>query len=339
MNAHWPLRVAGLTLMALALALPLMRAPERAVESLVARWAQPPSRFIELPGGQLIHLRDEGLRGDATPVVLLHEWSSSLHSFDAWAATLAHQHRVLRLDLPGNGLSGPPDGAGGNAGGEAGEADSTNHPTDHPTAYGAVAQARAVAAVLAAEGIARAVLVGHGHGAAVALHLAAQQPQQVAALALIAPPASALPAPAQVPSGRQPAGWLLMRLPPVRWVAPELLPRPLVVAGLQQWVADSHTISSQQVDRYFELATRSGNRTALAQWLALPPTPAPAASQPTLLLWGDQDSSTPPAQAAAWQALLPQARLHTWPGVGHLPQEEAPAATLPALQTWLDMLP
>jgi hypothetical protein len=45
-------------------------APDRSVDSLKARWAQPPSQFIDVAGLQ-VHLRDEGPRDDPIPIVLL----------------------------------------------------------------------------------------------------------------------------------------------------------------------------------------------------------------------------------------------------------------------------
>ncbi len=54
-------RILGVLLLLTALAIPLMRAPDRAVETLVQRWAPPPSDFLELRG-QLVHYRDEGPR-------------------------------------------------------------------------------------------------------------------------------------------------------------------------------------------------------------------------------------------------------------------------------------
>ena len=70
-----------------ALALPLSRAPDRAVETLVARWAPPPSDFIDVKG-QLVHVRDEGPRDDPLPIVLLHGTGASLHTWEGWVTAL-----------------------------------------------------------------------------------------------------------------------------------------------------------------------------------------------------------------------------------------------------------
>ena len=59
-------------------------APDRPVEALTARWAQPPSQFMVV-NGMRVHLRDEGPREDPEPIVLLHGTSASLHTWDGWA--------------------------------------------------------------------------------------------------------------------------------------------------------------------------------------------------------------------------------------------------------------
>ena len=104
------LRALGIALMLTALAVGLSHAPDRPVETLVARWAPPPSDFVEVKG-QLVHLRDEGPRDDPLPLVLLHGTSSSLHTWEGWVDALKTHHRVLTLDLPGFGLTGPWTGA------------------------------------------------------------------------------------------------------------------------------------------------------------------------------------------------------------------------------------
>src|SRR5262245_60886040 len=58
-------------------------APEIPVEDLRARWAPPPSVFLDV-AGMTVHLRDEGPRDDDSPIVLLHGTGSSLHAWDDW---------------------------------------------------------------------------------------------------------------------------------------------------------------------------------------------------------------------------------------------------------------
>ena len=73
------------------------------METLVARWAPPPSDFIEVKG-QIVHIRDEGPRDDALPILLIHGTSASLHTWEGWAKALKTQRRVISFDLPGFGL-------------------------------------------------------------------------------------------------------------------------------------------------------------------------------------------------------------------------------------------
>ena len=90
-------------------------APDLPVSALQERWAKAPSTFIAVDGLQ-VHLRDEGPRMDGAagapdselPIVLLHGTSASLHTWDGWVATLASERRVIRFDLAGFGLTGPP---------------------------------------------------------------------------------------------------------------------------------------------------------------------------------------------------------------------------------------
>ncbi|HXD07727.1 MAG TPA: alpha/beta fold hydrolase, partial [Burkholderiaceae bacterium] len=80
--------------------------PDRSVEVLTPRWAQPPSQFIAVDGMQ-VHYRDEGPRDDPAPLVLIHGTAASLHTWQGWVAALRQDKRVITFDLPGFGLTGP----------------------------------------------------------------------------------------------------------------------------------------------------------------------------------------------------------------------------------------
>ncbi len=72
------------------------------VETLAQEFANEQSRFIEVDGLN-VHYRDEG---EGEPLVLLHGWSASLHTWDVWTEKLKRDFRVIRLDLPAFGLTG-----------------------------------------------------------------------------------------------------------------------------------------------------------------------------------------------------------------------------------------
>jgi pimeloyl-ACP methyl ester carboxylesterase len=72
-------------------------------ESVIARYADAQSRFIDVDGVDVPYM-DEG----SGPVLLLvHGTLGDLSDWDAWAAVLSRHYRVLRLDLPAFGLTGP----------------------------------------------------------------------------------------------------------------------------------------------------------------------------------------------------------------------------------------
>jgi pimeloyl-ACP methyl ester carboxylesterase len=73
------------------------------VEELKLEYANEQSEFMEL-NGLSVHYRDEG---EGMPVVLVHGTAASLHTWDDWTNTLKEHYRVIRMDIPAFGLTGP----------------------------------------------------------------------------------------------------------------------------------------------------------------------------------------------------------------------------------------
>lgn len=73
---------------------------------IVARYADSDSRFAVLDGkdGIRTHFKDEG---SGPAILLVHSSLGDLKDWDGWVATLAEDYRVVRLDLPAFGLTGP----------------------------------------------------------------------------------------------------------------------------------------------------------------------------------------------------------------------------------------
>jgi pimeloyl-ACP methyl ester carboxylesterase len=302
------LRLAGLLLMLSALAITLSRAPDRPVQTLVARWAPPPSDFIEVKG-QVVHLRDVGPRADPAPIVLLHGTSASLHTWEGWTAVLGRTRRVIAFDLPGFGLTGP---FGGHYA---------------PDDYRGDSYARFVLDVMDALRVPRAVIAGNSLGGEVAWRAVSLAPQRFERLILVDASGYDL-----APDG-VPPGFRIASIPVLQRIGEHLLPRALIAQSVANVYGDTSKVSDALVDRYFELTLREGNRRALGLRLqqmepGMHVERLKALNLPTLVLWGGSDRLIPPATAQRFAADIRGAKVVVFDGLGHVPQEEDPARTV-----------
>lgn len=307
--------VAALLVLA-AVALVATWAPDKPVDELKPRWAQPPSQFIAIDGMQ-VHLRDEGPRGDPLPIVLIHGTSASLHTWEGWAAALRGQRRVIRFDLPGFALTGP------------------NRQSDYsPEAY-----VRVVTAVLDQLGVQRFVLAGNSLGGQVAWATAIAQPQRVAQLVLVDasgyPPASA-----SVPSSL-PLGFRIARMPALRALTQYTLPRSVVEKSVRHVYGDPSKVTPELVDLYMDMTLRAGNRQALGRRMDQGYTGDVAGlktlAMPTLILWGGYDRLIPLEFGQRFARDIKGSRLVVFDELGHVPHEEDPARTVAVVKTFLGL--
>ena len=287
-------------------------APDRSSDELKARWAPPSSQFVAIEG-MSVHLRDEGPRDDPSPLLLLHGTSSSLHTWEAWVSALRARHRVISVDLPGYGLTGPfPDG---------------DYRMEH--------YARFIGELLDERGVKHAVLVGNSFGGQVALETTLLQPERVDKLILV----DALgypPDPTSVP-----IGFRIARMPVLNRVMQFVLPRSLVEDSVRNVYGDPGKVTPALVDRYYDLTLRAGNRASLPERFKHQPTIESARRiatirKPTLILWGGRDRLIPPDNAARFQHDIAGSRLLMFPALGHVPQEEDPDATVAAAMAFLE---
>lgn len=286
-------------------------APDRPVEELQARWAPAPSQFIELMGMQ-VHLRDEGPRDDAEPLLLLHGTSASLHTWEGWVADLKRTRRVISVDLPGFGLTGPfPDG---------------DYRIAHYTAF--------LDALLDRLQVPPVVVAGNSFGGQLAWELAVARPARVSRLILV----DAAGYPRQ--SSSVPIGFRLAQVPALAPLMARLLPRRMIESSVQNVYGDPTRVTDELVERYYQLTLRAGNRQALVQRFQQAPAGDSQAlirqvRQPTLILWGGRDGLVAPANAERFKADIAGSRLVIFEQLGHVPQEEDPALTLPVVQGFL----
>jgi pimeloyl-ACP methyl ester carboxylesterase len=276
-------------------------------DQLKARWAPPPSRFVDVDG-MSVHYRDEGT-GPA--VVLLHGTGASLHTWDAWASAFDKSHRVIRMDLPAFGLTGPrPDGD-----------------------YRIDVYVDFVQHFVSRLGLERFALAGNSLGGEIAWRFAVAHPAEVDSLVLV--DAGGYPR-----KGSRPLVFRLGSMPLVAPLMSHLDPRPLVRRTTRQIYGDPSKVTSDVIDRYCELSLRAGNRAAFGARTALPFEDRSAEIAglrvPTLVVWGGRDPLIPVEYAHRFAADIPGATLHIYEGLGHVPMEEDGVRTAPDVLAFLD---
>lgn len=276
-----------------------LRTPDTDPAAMRAKYGGLPSQFVDLGQGLTVHLRDEGPR-DAPVLVLLHGSNADLHTWDAWTRAMPN-FRVIRYDTIGHGLTGPNPKGG--------------HSPE--TMVGVLERLRARL------GVERFALAGNSMGGAVAAHYAMDYPQHLTALVLI--DAGGAP---RAGGERGNIGFKLAATPGVNRLMQSITPRRIVERSLRQSVTNQAVVTEAAVDRYWELLRYPGNRAATMERFAAPrrtftPRQLAAIKTPTLILWGERDGLIGP-DAARWYARhIEGAELKIYPGIGHLPHEEA----------------
>jgi pimeloyl-ACP methyl ester carboxylesterase len=288
-------------------------APDRPVAELQGRWAPPPSIFVDV-AGMRVHLRDEGPREDANPIVLLHGPGSSLHAWDGWVEALKEKRRVIRFDLPGFGLTGP----------------------SPQRIYTLDNDVRVMIAMLDKLAVERCVIGGNSLGGAVAWRTALTHPCRVQKLILV--DAGGYPD----HSVSVPIGFRLAQIPALTWLLKNTLPRSLVEQGLRNVFGDPGRVTREMIDRAVELNQREGNRQAFAERFR---QRRPGAlferirelRLPTLILWGGRDRLIPPEDAKRFHHDIAGSTLVIFDDLGHAPEEEDPTRTVKAVMRFLDL--
>jgi pimeloyl-ACP methyl ester carboxylesterase len=240
---------------------------------------------------------------------MLHGFGSSLQTFDAWAAALSAHYRVIRLDLPGFGMTG---------------ADPTGDYSDARTT-------RLLAGLLDKLRVAKASFIGNSMGGRFAWEFAANEPDRVEKLILISPDGFASTG---FEYGKAPAVPLMLR------ALPYTMPKSMLKQTLVPAYAEPKRLNDATVTRYYDFMRAPGVRQAVidrtAQTVLQDPVPLlHKIKAPTLLLWGEKDAMIPISNAADYLAAIPTARLVKLQDVGHVPQEELPGPTLDIVSKFL----
>jgi pimeloyl-ACP methyl ester carboxylesterase len=259
------------------------------------------SRFTEVDGVR-VHYQEAG-DPNAPPMILIHGFAASNLVWSKVFLELAEAgFRVIAPDLLGYGYSSKPRNLD----------------------YTIARQAEMVVSFMKRLGIDRAVLVGSSYGAAIAVTIALDRPDLVEKLVLVG-----------AVNNNKPTRYLLMRLfgsPIIGDVlSPLMVGSRRLLRRRMKRVYDRHAweLDERRVDaRHLPLRTRGAHRAIIRtvrRWDAERVSrDAHLLTQPTLLLWGDNDREVPLKDGEHLHEEIPHSRLVVFRECGHLPHEEYP---------------
>jgi pimeloyl-ACP methyl ester carboxylesterase len=258
------------------------------------------SSYCSLDGVRVRYLRE----GSGPTVVMLHGSGSSLDAFDATVRRMRDRCELVRMDLPGFGLTGPrPD-----------------------RDYRIGTYTRFLDRLLTQLEISSAVLIGNSLGGNIAWQYALDFPARVRGLVLVNATG--------YPEKSVPAALRLARNPVIGQVLRRWGPRGAVARNLRSAAGRTGVVDDTLIDRVHALAGRPGNRGAFVD---LATTDQDDRSHeisriatPTLVVRGDLIDGQHFARDIAGS------REVVLRGVGHLLPEEAPAELADAVLSFID---
>jgi len=294
--------------------------------NLVRQYTNEASEFIKI-GESTIHYRDEG-NEDGPTLLLIHGTYSSLHTWDGWVEELKDDFRLVRLDMPGFGLTGP------RVKGE----------------HRLEVLIETVERFCDALGLSDIAVAGNSLGGGVAWRLSLERPDIVSRLVLIDAGGATLLS----KLGRKytPLG--------TDFLPRFLTPRMVIRVILKDAYGDPSKVTDDLVRRYHDLLLRAGNRRAVIEIArnyrrdhgrdatfdlldvrtpALPSNHNPSpnvhdgydisdVSVPVLFQWGTEDEWLPVDFGQQLADSTPTDHTFcTYEGIGHVPMEEAPKMT------------
>ena len=294
-------KVLGLFFGLLLLVLFILCERDRPVKELIPIYANSSSQFMSILGMQ-VHYRDQGVQSDSVPLILLHGMSSSLNTWDSVVFYLANHRRVISLDLPGFGLTGP--------------SPENMYNFDYYNKF--------IDSFTRRLQLTKFTLVGNSMGGSIAWNYALFNPAVVDKLVLI----DAVGYPKRGERGS--LGFKIASTPVINNILLFATPKALVRKSLETIYFDQSRVTDAQVERFHDMAIREGNRAAALlifkgsfgtfQFKGK----IKEIKTPTLVLWGEKDNLISVENAYQFNQDIKGSKLEVYPNVGHVPMEEVP---------------
>lgn len=275
----------------------------------------PNSQIIKWDGLD-VHVMEQGT---GTPIFLVHGLGGNAREFDELAELLGADHRVVRFDLPGFGLSDAPEYEGAQP--------------DVIDIY-----TRFMEYMLQAYGGDSLILVGNSMGGLISWNCAIKFPEQVDKLVLLAAAGYDMK---EIAEGT--TGWL--KNPVVKFMIAKGLDEEIAKGNLTFCTYDDESIDPIHFKHKYAAANKEGN----LDWMItlgtndqFPDTADIAkVNCPTLIIWGTEDPVIPYSHAARFDRDIPNSKLITYQECGHVPMIEYPEKTAKDIEAFANtnMLP
>ena len=275
------------------------------LKDLKSEFKNESSRFVEVDG-ILVHYTDEG---EGTPIILLHGTGASLHTWDLWAEKLKENYRVLRITLPGFGLSGP-------------RLDKRYEIKDYVNLLDSFVEL---------VGIEKFYLVGNSLGGSIAWLYTSFYDEKIKKLILI-----------------NSSGFEMVEIPFViriarnnflNFLVKKISAKFLIKKSLKEVYYDDKLILKSTIDRYYKLNLREGNRQAFIDRALINyvdyTSRLKKIKSPTLILWGENDEWINVKFAQKFKSMIKDSRVSIMNRTGHIPMEEKPYESLKIMQDFL----
>mgnify|MGYP000868011103 FL=1 len=281
------------------------------LDTLKSKYTTAASAFVDVMQMQ-VHYRDEGNKNDSLPLVLIHGTGASLHTWEESVKLLTDSFRVITLDLPAYGLTGP----------------------NPKRIYSQAFYVQFIDEFLKSIHVNKCIIGGNSLGGAIAWNYTYEHPTKVEKLILI--DAAGYP----MISESKPIAFTLAQIPVLKHMLNYITPRFLAKKSVMNVYDDPTKVTEKVVDRYFDLFLREGNRQAFVDRMNFSTYPDHLTrirliKTPTLIIWGENDKLIPIENAQKFHADLPNDTLVVLEKTGHIPMEENPNRTVDAICLFL----
>lgn len=269
--------------------------PDIAIEKLKEKYTTAASKFVDIDGMQ-VHYRIEG---EGEPLVLIHGTGAMLQTWDDWTTILSPHYKIIRMDIPAFGLTGPRS----------------------DNVYSDSMYVDFVEQFVRQLVIDSFHLAGNSLGGLIAWKYAAAYPQKVKNLILVDP--------AGFHEVNDKGGSFIFKLarnfPTLTDLVSKIGTHFFVEKTLREVYYDDSKITDAQKKMYAELNQREGNRHAFVERAKyihqcdeaeLAPITAP-----TLIMWGKEDVLIDVREAGHFKKIANSSEV-LYDSVGHCPQQE-----------------